>query len=48
VNELYDHVQEHFVLVLDDFYLVDENPEINTFISQFTQQVDENCHLIIA
>ena len=48
VNELYDHVQEHFVLVLDDFYLIDENPEINTFISQFIQQVDENCHLIIA
>ncbi|MBX3015333.1 MAG: tetratricopeptide repeat protein [Caldilineaceae bacterium] len=48
VNELYDHVQEHFVLVLDDFYLVDENPEINLFISQFIQQVDENCHLIIA
>lgn len=48
VNELYDHVQEHFVLVLDDFYLIDENPEINIFISQFIQQVDENCHLIIA
>ncbi len=48
VNELYDHVTEHFVLVLDDFYLIDENPEINTFISQFIQQVDENCHLIIA
>jgi len=48
VNELYEHVQEHFIVVLDDFYLIDENPEINTFISQFIQQVDENCHLIIA
>lgn len=48
VNELYEHVQEHFVFVLDDFYLIDENPEINTFISQFVQRVDENCHLIIA
>lgn len=48
VNELYEHVQEHFVLVLDDFYLIDDNPEINLFISQFIQQVDENCHLIIA
>lgn len=48
VNELYEHVQEHFVLVLDDFYLVDDNPEINSFISQFIQQVEENCHLIIA
>lgn len=48
INELYEHVREHFVLVLDDFYLIDENPEINTFVSQFVQQADENCHLIIA
>ncbi len=48
VNDLYEHVQKDFVLVLDDFYLVDENPEINLFISQFIQQVDEQCHLIIA
>lgn len=48
VNELYDHVREHFVLVLDDFYLVDDNSEINLFVSQLIQQVDENCHLIIA
>ncbi len=48
VNDLYEHVQKDFVLVLDDFYLVDENPEINLFISQFVQQVDEQCHLIIA
>jgi len=48
VNDLYEHVRQNFVLVLDDFYLVDENPEINLFISQFVQQVDEHCHLIIA
>ncbi|MEZ4861528.1 MAG: tetratricopeptide repeat protein [Caldilineaceae bacterium] len=48
VNELYQHVNEHFVFVLDDFYLVEENPDISYFISQFLQQVDENCHLILA
>ncbi len=48
VNDLYEHANREFLLVLDDFYLVDENPEINTFISQFVQQVDENCRLVIA
>lgn len=47
VNELYEHIREHFVLVIDDYHLVDENDEINTFISYFVQQVDENCHLIL-
>ena len=48
INDLYDHVQEHFVLVLDDFHLIDSNPDINQFINRFTQDMDENCHLVIA
>ena len=48
INDLYDHVQEHFALVLDDFHLVDSNPEINQFINRFAQEMDENCHLVIA
>lgn len=48
VNELYEHVREHFVFVIDDFYLVDDNPEISRFVSQFIQKVDENCHLVVA
>ena len=47
VNELYEHIREHFVLVIDDYHLVEENDEISTFISYFVQQVDENCHLIL-
>ncbi len=48
VNDLYEHVREHFVFVVDDFFLVEDNPTINLFISQFVQQVDENCHLVLA
>lgn len=48
VNDLYEHVREHFVFVIDDFFLVEDNPAINLFISQFVQQVDENCHLVLA
>ena len=48
VNDLYEHVREHFVFVIDDFFLVEDNPAINLFISQFVQQVDENCHIVLA
>jgi ATP/maltotriose-dependent transcriptional regulator MalT len=48
VNEIYEHINEHFVIVIDDFFLVEDNPDINLFISRFVQQVDENCHIILA
>ncbi len=48
INDLFDHVQEHFALVLDDFHLIDSSPDINRFINRFVQEMDENCHLVIA
>jgi ATP/maltotriose-dependent transcriptional regulator MalT/DNA-binding SARP family transcriptional activator len=48
VNEAYDHIREHFVLVLDDYHFVNDNDAIDYFVNQFVQQVDENCHLCIA
>ncbi|MEJ2413159.1 MAG: hypothetical protein P8Y34_09240, partial [Anaerolineales bacterium] len=48
VNDLYDHVGEHFALVLDDFHLIDHSPVVNRFVNNFIQAVDENCHLVIA
>jgi LuxR family transcriptional regulator, maltose regulon positive regulatory protein len=47
VNEAFELIREHFVVVLDDFHLVDEDSEVNTFVSRFIQNVDENCHLVI-
>jgi LuxR family maltose regulon positive regulatory protein len=48
VNEAYEHIREHFVLVLDDYHFVDGREEIDYFINRFVQDVDENCHLVIA
>ncbi len=48
VNEAYDTIQEHFLIILDDFHFVNDQEEINHFIGRFIQEVDENCHLIIS
>ncbi len=48
VNEIYVHIPQHFVLVLDDYHLIYEVPVIQNFLSRFLQLVDENCHLIIS
>ena len=47
VNELYEHVDEHFVIVLDDFQVVGGNEAIDTFVGRFVSRVDENCHLFL-
>ncbi len=48
VNDVYENIQEHFVIVLDDFHLVEGNKLIATFISRFCQDSDEACHVVIA
>lgn len=48
INEIYTHIPQHFVLVLDDYHLIRDVPVIQDFLSRFLQLVDENCHLIIS
>ena len=48
VNDIYDHISEHFVVVLDDFHLIDDSRQVNQFLSRFLQTVGENCHLFVA
>jgi len=48
VNDAYEHIRDHFLLVLDDFHFADENEDINHFINHFVQHVDENCHLVLS
>ncbi|MEW6650845.1 MAG: hypothetical protein AB1453_11735, partial [Chloroflexota bacterium] len=47
VNDAYDSIGEHFVLIIDDYHLVENNRDINYFINQLLLLMDENCHLVI-
>ncbi|MGB2963528.1 MAG: BTAD domain-containing putative transcriptional regulator [Anaerolineales bacterium] len=47
VNDMVENIQEHFVFILDDYHLVEDNQQINQFLSRFGQEMDENCHLIL-
>ena len=45
-NELYDHVENDFLLILDDYHLLDDVPVISDLLNRFLQLVDDNCHLL--
>jgi len=48
VNDAYENIKEHFVLILDDFHTIDGSDKINRFVNRFINEIDENCHVIIA
>ncbi|MEW6094302.1 MAG: tetratricopeptide repeat protein [Chloroflexota bacterium] len=48
VNEICEHIPEHFVIILDDYQFVDSVSEIRDFIGRFLKLAGENCHLILA
>jgi LuxR family maltose regulon positive regulatory protein len=48
VNEAFASIHEHFVLILDDFHILEGVQPIYDFLNRFIQLVDDNCHVIIA
>ena len=48
VNDAYEHIQEHYLIILDDYHLVCNIQEIQTFINRFINESAENCHLILS
>ena len=47
--DLVNHtIQDRFVLVLDDYHLVQDNHDIDYFVNQFAWQVGEHCRLCLA
>ncbi len=47
-NELYEQAENDFLLIIDDFHLLDEAPIIASLLNRFLQLVDENCHLLLS
>ncbi|MDD5371752.1 MAG: tetratricopeptide repeat protein, partial [Anaerolineaceae bacterium] len=41
-------IQEHFIIILDDYHYIDDQAEINQFLGSLIQATDENCHLVIS
>lgn len=48
VNEIYTDIHEHFVLVLDDFHVLDDAKPVLQFVNRFIQLAGENCHVVLA
>lgn len=48
VNEAYEMIHEHFVLILDDFHILEGAQPIYSFLNRFIQLVDDNCHIVIS
>jgi LuxR family transcriptional regulator, maltose regulon positive regulatory protein len=46
-NGIFDGISEHFILVLDDYHLLQSNQKIDRFLSDFLQRASENCHIVI-
>lgn len=47
-NELYDHVENNFLLVIDDYHLLDDVPVISDLLNRFLQLADDNCHVLLS
>jgi LuxR family transcriptional regulator, maltose regulon positive regulatory protein len=47
-NEIYDQIVEDFLLIIDDFHLLDDYPVISSLVNRFLALVVENCHVLLS
>src|ERR1043165_1659558 len=47
-NEIYDQIEEDFLLIIDDFHLLDDFPIISALLNRFLELVVENCHVLLS
>src|SRR5512134_3234083 len=47
-NEIYEQIEEDFLLIVDDFHLLDDFPVISALVNRFLALVVENCHVLLS
>src|SRR6266498_859027 len=47
-NEIYDQIEDDFLLIIDDFHLLDDFPIISALLNRFLELVVENCHILLS
>jgi len=47
-NEIYEQIEDEFLLIIDDYHLLDDVHEISTLVNRFLELVIENCHVILS
>jgi LuxR family maltose regulon positive regulatory protein len=48
VNEMYQVIPDYFIVVLDDYHLVEVSSTVNDFLNALLAHTPENCHIIIS
>jgi ATP/maltotriose-dependent transcriptional regulator MalT len=48
VNEIYETIPEYFVLIIDDYHLVEGSQAIQLFFDLLLRYLPDNCHIILA
>jgi ATP/maltotriose-dependent transcriptional regulator MalT/DNA-binding SARP family transcriptional activator len=47
-TDLYQDIRDYFVLVLDDYHLMDTSVAVNQFMDLLLRHLPENCHIILS
>ena len=47
INDVYENISEHFLIILDDYHLVNDNLDIRKFMSRLLMDLDGNCHFLL-
>src|ERR1051325_2937733 len=47
-NEIYDQIEDDFLVIIDDFHLLDDFPVISSLVNRLLELVMENCHILLS
>lgn len=47
VNEMYEVIPDFFLIILDDYHLVEESRPVTDLVNQLLEHTPENCHFLV-